>query len=144
MIFIGSDHAGFDLKQDIIAYIKEELKLDIEDQGCLTRDSVDYPDYAKKVCEKVKKENGIGILICGTGIGMSIYANKVPRIRCALCTDEYSAEMTRMHNNANVLAMGGRVIGAGLARNIVKKFLNTGFEGGKHQKRLDKISALEG
>lgn len=143
MIYIGCDHGGFALKQEIFKYIKENLALEIEDLGCHDTSSVDYPDYAEKVCKKVVSENAQGILICGTGIGISIAANKINGIRCALCSEPFSAEMTRKHNNANVLAMGGRTTGPELAKSIVKAFLSTDFEGGRHQNRLDKISALE-
>ena len=143
MIYIGCDHGGFALKQEIFKYIKEDLALEIEDLGCHDTSSVDYPDYAEKVCKKVVSENAQGILICGTGIGISIAANKINGIRCALCSEPFSAEMTRKHNNANVLAMGGRTTGPELAKSIVKAFLSTDFEGGRHQKRLDKIAALE-
>ncbi|MBQ2124945.1 MAG: ribose 5-phosphate isomerase B [Spirochaetales bacterium] len=143
MIYIGCDHGGFALKQEIFKYIKEDLALEIEDLGCHDTSSVDYPDYAEKVCKKVVSENAQGILICGTGIGISIAANKINGIRCALCSEPFSAEMTRKHNNANVLAMGGRTTGPELAKSIVKAFLSTDFEGGRHQNRLDKISALE-
>ncbi len=143
MIYIGNDHAGFDLKTELISFIKNVLKIDVEDLGCSSKDSVDYPDYAKQVCIKVKQNNGIGILICSTGLGISISANKIKGIRCALCSDEYSAEMAKKHNNANVLALGGNVIGPGLAKNILKKFLNSRFEGGRHQTRIDKIELLE-
>lgn len=143
MIYIGCDHGGFALKQEIFKYIKEDLALEIEDLGCHDTSSVDYPDYAEKVCKKVVSENAQGILICGTGIGISIAANKINGIRCALCSEPFSAEMTRKHNNANVLAMGGRTTGPELAKSIVKAFLSTDFEGGRHQNRLDKITALE-
>lgn len=143
MIYIGCDHGGFALKQEILKYIKEDLAEEAEDLGCDDTSSVDYPDYAEKVCKKVVAENAKGILICGTGIGISIAANKIAGIRCALCSEPFSAEMTRRHNNANVLAMGGRTVGSELAKSIVKAFLTTEFEGGRHQKRLDKISALE-
>ncbi|MBQ2294471.1 MAG: ribose 5-phosphate isomerase B [Spirochaetales bacterium] len=143
MIYIGCDHGGFALKQEIFKYIKEDLALEIEDLGCHDTSSVDYPDYAEKVCKKVVSENAQGILICGTGIGISIAANKINGIRCALCSEPFSAEMTRKHNNANVLAMGGRTTGPELAKSIVKAFLSTDFEGGRHQNRLDKIAALE-
>lgn len=140
MIFIGSDHGGYELKNEVLAYIKEELKYEIEDIGCFSKDSVDYPDIAVDVCNKVNKTpDSFGILICGTGIGISIAANKVDGIRCALCSEEYSAEMTRRHNNSNVLALGGRVIGVELAKSIVKKYLTTEFDGGRHQRRIDKI-----
>ncbi|HOV15102.1 MAG TPA: ribose 5-phosphate isomerase B [Spirochaetota bacterium] len=143
MIFIGSDHGGFDLKVEIINYIKDELKKEIKDIGCFSKESVDYPDIAKNVCDEVIKKNGIGILICGTGIGISIAANKIDGIRCALCSYEYSAAMAKKHNNANVLALGGRTTGAELAKSIVKSFLESEFDGGRHEKRVDKIMNLE-
>lgn len=143
MIYIGCDHGGFALKQEILKYIKEDLAEETEDLGCYDASSVDYPDYAEKVCKKVVAENAKGILICGTGIGISIAANKISGIRCALCSEPFSAEMTRRHNDANVLAMGGRTVGPELAKSIVKAFLSAEFEGGRHQKRVDKIAALE-
>jgi len=143
MIFIGSDHGGFDLKTEIIDFLKNELKEEVKNMGCFSKDSVDYPDIAKIVCDEVLKNNSIGILICGTGIGISIAANKIHGIRCALCSNEYSAMMAKKHNNANVLALGGRVIGIELAKNIVKTFLQNDFEGGRHQKRIDKINIFD-
>ena len=143
MIYIGSDHGGFELKNQILSYVKDELKKQIEDIGCFNKESVDYPDIAEQVCKKVNQNNGIGILVCGTGIGMSMAANKINGIRCALCSEEYSATMTRKHNDANVLALGGRVIGVELGRSIVSAFLTIEFESGRHQRRIDKIMALE-
>jgi ribose 5-phosphate isomerase B len=143
MIYIGSDHGGFALKQELLAFIRDELKMEIEDAGCFSTDSVDYPDIAATVTGKVLKDGGPGIVICGTGIGISIAANKVDGIRCALCTNEYMARMTRRHNDANVLALGGRVIGVELARSICEAFLTSDFDGGRHQRRVDKISSLE-
>ncbi len=143
MIYIGSDHGGFQLKKEVIEYIKTELKENVEDLGCYSEASVDYPDYAEKVCKKVLSEKAIGIVICGTGIGISIAANKIDGIRCALCSDEYSARMTRKHNDANVLALGGRVIGPEIAKAVVKSFLENGFDGGRHAQRVEKIKALE-
>lgn len=143
MIYIGSDHGGYDLKQDIISFVKEELKQDIEDLGCFSRGSVDYPDIGRAVGEKAVAENQLGIVICGTGIGISIAANKVRGVRCALCSEEYSARMTRLHNNANVLALGGRTVGPELAKSIVKAFLETGFEGGRHERRVNMIMEIE-
>lgn len=142
-IYIGSDHGGFELKQEVLEYVKNNLKTDIEDVGCFSKNSVDYPDIAKDVCQNVLKNNGLGILICGTGVGMSMSANKISGIRCALCSEEYSAAMTRKHNDANVLAMGGRVTGGELAKSIVNVFLNNDFDGGRHQRRVDKINDLE-
>ncbi len=142
-IFIGSDHAGFLYKEKI----KEGLSLngyDVCDKGCFSDESTDYPIYAGAVCKDIlTTENSIGILICGSGIGMSITANKYRGIRCALCHNEYTAEMSRRHNNANVLALGARVIGIDLALAIVNRFISTNFEGGRHQKRLDLICEAE-
>lgn len=143
MIYIGSDHGGFDLKLEIINYINDELKQEIKDMGCFSKDSVDYPDIAEIVCNEVVKNNGLGILICGTGIGISIAANKVDGIRCALCNFEYSAMMAKKHNNANVLALGGRTTGVELAKSIAKTFLDSKFDGGRHEKRVEKIMDLE-
>lgn len=143
MIYIGSDHGGYGLKNEILKFIKDELKLEIEDMGCYSEESVDYPFYANEVCRKVVENNGIGILMCGTGIGISMSANKIDGIRCGLCSEEYSAKMTRKHNDANVLAMGGRTVGVEIAKSIVTTFLNTEFEGGRHKRRVDMIMELE-
>lgn len=142
MIIIGSDHGGFDLKNEVIDFVKNELKEEIIDKGCESKESVDYPDIAKSVCDEVIEKKCLGILICGTGVGMSMSANKVKGIRAALCSEEYSAMMTRKHNDANVLTMGGRVIGPELAKNIVKAFLSNEFEGGRHKRRVDKMSMM--
>lgn len=143
-IGIGSDHGGFELKE----YIKNHLeKQEIEyiDYGTNSKDSVDYPDYGKKVAEGVVVgEVDRAIVICGTGIGISIACNKVKGIRCALCGDTYSARMSRAHNNANILALGGRVIGMDLAIEIVNAWLSSEFEGGRHEKRVIKINEIEG
>lgn len=141
MIAIGSDHGGFDLKKEIIGYL-EEKGLSYKDFGCYDKSSSDYPEYGKLVAEAVASgEYEKGILICGTGIGISIAANKVKGIRCALCHDCFSAVATREHNDANVLAMGGRVVGAGLAIKIVDSFLNTAFS--NDERHIRRISALE-
>jgi ribose 5-phosphate isomerase B len=143
-VAIGSDHAGVELRKEIIALI-EELGMEVEDVGCECSTSVDYPDYAIPVAEKVANgEADRGILICGTGIGMSIAANKVKGIRCALVHDLFSAKATRQHNDSNVLAMGERVIGPGLALEIAKVWLTTEYEGGRHGRRVDKITQYEG
>ena len=143
MIFIGGDHAGFELKGKIIEYLKEK-NIEVEDEGTYSEESVDYPDFAKKVAEKVlNNENALGILICGTGIGISMAANKVSGIRAALCTNETMAEYARKHNNANVLCIGARIIGEELARSIVNTFLSNEFEGGRHTKRVQKIIDIE-
>ncbi len=143
MIYIGSDHGGFELKNEIVEYVKNTLKLEIKDMGCWSKDAVDYPDIAKVVADEVIKNNSFGILICGTGIGISIAANKINGIRCALCSSEYSAMMTKKHNDANILALGGRTTGVEIAKSIVKIFFETEFEGGRHSQRVKKIALLE-
>lgn len=143
MIAIGSDHGGFDLKKVVINYLKKN-NIDFVDVGCFNTDSVDYPDIACHVCKKIQNsECEKGILICGTGIGISIAANKHKGIRAALCGDTFSAKYTRLHNDSNVLCMGGRVIGSGLAEEIIDIFLTTEFEGGRHLNRIKKISKIE-
>lgn len=144
MIAIGSDHGGYDLKTVIIDYLESE-GYKYKDFGTSSADSpVDYPDFALEIALAVKSGKfQKGIIICGTGIGVSIAANKVPGIRAALCTDAYMARMSREHNNANVLALGGRVLGSGLAVDIVKTWLETEPEGGRHKIRVEKISAIE-
>lgn len=142
-IAIGSDHGGVELKEEIKKYLSSE-GYEFKDFGTNSVGSCDYPDYALPVAEAVAaKEFDLGILICGTGIGIGIAANKVPGIRAALCSDTFSAHATREHNNANILTLGQRVVGPGLALDIVKIFLNTEFEGERHQKRIDKISEIE-
>ncbi|MCI5910767.1 MAG: ribose 5-phosphate isomerase B [Oscillospiraceae bacterium] len=143
MVYIGCDHAGYEIKNDIAKYL-EENNIEYKDLGC-NGEKVDYPVIAEKVCTGVLEdvENNKGILICGTGIGMSIAANKIKGIRAAHCTDEYSSKYTRLHNNANVLCMGARITGSGLALEIAEVFLNTEFEGGRHQRRIDLIDRLE-
>ena len=142
-IALGSDHAGFELKEDLRAYLAD-LKIDALDLGAYSREAVDYPDVAGRVAEKVATGKvAKGLLVCGTGIGMSIAANRFPEIRAALCHDLFTARSSREHNNANILALGGRLIGKGLAREILKVWLETEFQGGRHQTRLDKIAALE-
>jgi len=142
-IAIASDHAGRELKEDIKSFLSER-SIESVDMGTDGDESVDYPDYGIPVAEGVasgKFEKGI--LICGTGIGMSIVANKFPGVRAALANDLYSTQMAKEHNNANVLVIGGRVVGKGLAREMVRVWLETPFKGGRHQRRLDKISAIE-
>lgn len=142
-IALASDHGGLKIKEEI-KHLLEDLGFQYEDFGCECSDSVDYPDYALPVAEKVVGgEFDRGILVCGTGIGMSIAANKVKGVRCALVHDTFSAKATRQHNDSNILALGERVIGPGLAREIVKIWLETDFEGGRHATRVDKITALE-
>ena len=139
MIALGCDHGGYELKQEIIKYL-EENNLPFKDFGCYDNSSVDYPIYARKVTDAITHgECDKGILICGTGIGMSIAANKVRGIRAALCGDTYSARVSRAHNNANILCLGERVIGEHLALDIVDIWLKTGFEGGRHKRRVDII-----
>jgi len=140
MIALGCDHGGYELMQEVIKYL-EEHGLEYKNYGTYSTDSCDYPDYAKKVAEAILAgECEKGILICGTGIGISITANKFKGIRAALCSDCFSAEATRLHNNANILAMGGRVVGPGLAVKIVDTFLNTPFsEEERHIRRIKQI-----
>ena len=143
MIAIGCDHGGYELKLAVESYLNNR-KIEFTDCGC-KGEKVDYPDIAEKVCEKITSgECDRGILLCGTGIGMSMCANKIKGIRAAVCGDTYSAKYTRLHNDANVLCMGGRVTGAGLALEIVAEFLDNGFEGDRHVARLDKMKKLEG
>lgn len=139
-IVIGSDHGGFHLKNRLIPVI-DSLGHQLTDVGCFDDGSVDYPDFAEQVAQKVMaKEADLGILICGTGIGMSIAANRHMAIRAAVCHDEYTAEMSRLHNKANVLCIGERVLDPEAAEKIVKVWLSTEFEGGRHQRRIDKFS----
>ncbi|MDN5302410.1 MAG: ribose 5-phosphate isomerase [Thermoanaerobacteraceae bacterium] len=142
-IAIASDHGGFELKREIIRFL-EQKDIQYKDFGTFSTDSVDYPDVAIPCAEAVaRREFTHGIIICGTGIGVCIAANKVKGIRAALCHDTFSARMSRMHNDANVLTMGGRVIGPGLATAIVEEWLKGDFEGGRHKRRIDKISHYE-
>lgn len=142
-IAIAADHGGFELKDSMVEYIKS-LGNEVVDLGTNSADSVDYPDYAKKVCEEIQQGNSdLGILICGTGIGMSLAANKFEGIRAACVSDVYSAKMSRNHNNANVLCIGARVIGDEVAKLIIKTFLENEFEAGRHQRRVGKIMAFE-
>lgn len=142
-IAIASDHGGYDYKQELIPYI-ESLGYQVLDLGCHGPASVDYPDYGISCAQAVARgEADRGVVICGTGIGISISANKVPGIRCALCTDPVMARLTREHNDANMLAMGGRIIGIELAKGIVQAFLSTEFSGGRHKTRIDKIAQYE-
>lgn len=142
-IGIASDHGGFELKEEIKRYLKS-LEIEPIDMGTFNEDSVDYPDYGMLVAEKVSNgELEKGILICGTGIGMSIVANKFRGVRAALANDLYSARFSREHTDANILVIGGRIVGKGLAKEIVKTWLNTRFNGERHKRRLKKIEALE-
>jgi ribose 5-phosphate isomerase B len=142
-LFIGCDHAGFALKQ-IIVKVLQGLSLTVKDLGCDCEEiSVNYPDLAYQVVQAILENPGSrGILICGTGLGMSIAANRFPGIRAALCQELYTARMSRLHNDANLLVMGGRIVGPGLAQEIVNVWLTTPFEGGRHQERLNLIETL--
>ena len=142
-IAIGGDHRGFNLKKVIIELLTEEGH-SYEDFGCYDTDAVDYPDIARSVAQAMAQRRfDHGILICSTGIGMSIVANKVPGVYAALCHDVFSAQRSRQHNNANVLCLGGSVIGVALAKDIVHAYLSADFEGGRHAQRLEKVKALE-
>lgn len=142
-VAIASDHGGIHIREEIKG-LMTEMGIEFEDFGCDCETSVDYPDYALPVAEKVANgEFDRGILVCGTGIGMSIAANKVKGIRCALVHDTFSAKATREHNDSNMLAMGERVIGPGLAREIAKIWLTTDYEGGRHENRVGKIKSYE-
>jgi ribose 5-phosphate isomerase B len=142
-VIIASDHAGLELRRELIQALGT-LGAEVEDLGPATAESVDYPDFARQVSLAVAEGRAArGVLVCGTGMGMAITANKFPGIRAALCTDEFVARMSRAHNDANVLCLGQRVVGAGLARSILEAFLHTPFEGGRHQRRLDKIREAE-
>lgn len=142
-IAIACDHGGLNLKNAVMSHLKN-AGYEVRDFGTNTFDSCDYPDYAVLAAEAVASgECEAGIVICSTGIGVSIVANKVPGIRCAHCHDTYCAEFTRLHNNSNMLAIGEKVVGVGYALKIVDIFLNTKFEGGRHARRVDKITAIE-
>ncbi|MBN2420201.1 MAG: ribose 5-phosphate isomerase B [Deltaproteobacteria bacterium] len=139
-IILGSDHAGFDLKEKYKKFLSGEMGYEVNDVGAYSPDSVDYPDIAQKVAESISSgEFEKGVLICGSGIGMSIAANRFRGVNAALCHDVFTAEMCRRHNNANILVVGGRVTGDGLAIEMLKVFLGTDFEGGRHKTRVDKI-----
>lgn len=139
IIAMGSDHAGYNLKEEIKAYLLEKGHT-VKDCGTNSTESCDYPVFGRAAAEVVREEEAErAIVICGSGIGISIAANKVPGIRCALCSEPLSAELSRRHNNANALAMGARLIGSDMAKRIVDVFLSTEFEGGRHQRRIDKI-----
>ncbi len=142
-IAIGCDHGGLSHKNAIAEHLKER-GFEVEDFGIYEQVSVDYPTIAEKVCDSiVSGKNELGILVCGTGIGMSIAANKVKGIRAAACSEHFSAKYTRLHNNSNVLCLGGRVIGEGTAVELADLFVDTEFEGGRHQRRVDMITEIE-
>lgn len=142
-IAIASDHAGRELKEDLKEFLMG-MGFDVVDMGVNNDKSVDYPDYGAPVAEKVSSgELAKGVLLCGTGVGMSILANKYRRVRAALVSDVYTARMAKEHNDANILVIGGRIVGKGLAREMLKVWLEARFEGGRHQRRLDKITEVE-
>ena len=138
MYYLASDHAGYDLKESLKKHLKAK-GVEAEDLGPDSNESVDYPDYAHQVASAVGRGEGLGLLVCGTGVGMSMTANRHHGVRAALCGDVYSASMTRQHNDANVLCIGARVVGGGLAAEILKAFLGASFEGGRHERRVKKI-----
>ncbi|MCD7984124.1 MAG: ribose 5-phosphate isomerase B [Desulfovibrio sp.] len=140
-IHLASDHAGFDLKATLAQQLTG-LGYEVVDDGTHSKESCDYPVFAHKLCEAVEREHCLGILVCGTGIGMSLAANRHPGIRAALCATELHARLSRRHNNANVLCLGSRVTGVELALAIMGAFLESQFEGGRHQRRLDQLNAL--
>lgn len=142
-IAIGCDHAGPALKAEILAHL-DEKGIEYTDFGIQEGEKVDYPEKAEEVCRKIADGSyDMGILICGTGVGMSMCANKIKGIRAACCSDYFSAKYTRAHNDANVLCIGARVLGAGLAAELIDVFIETPFEGGRHQRRIDKITDIE-
>lgn len=140
-VIFGSDHAGFTIKEHLKKFVTG-LGHDILDVGTATQESCDYPLFAFKLCDQVIEKNCLGILVCGTGLGMSMAANRRPGIRAALCANEYMARMTRLHNNANVLCLGERWAGPGLAESIAEVFLKTLYEGGRHQRRIELFDTL--
>lgn len=143
-IIIGSDHGGLELKESIKQSLSKDMNIDFYDVGTCSSESVDYPTFGSMVAQKVQMgEFERGILLCGTGIGMSIVANKFPKIRAALCHDIYTARMSREHNDSNILIIGGRVTGKDVAIEIVKVWLTSEFQGGRHQRRLEKIADIE-
>lgn len=141
--YIATDHAGIEYKDFVIALLQNR-GIEVEDLGPFSKERVDYPDYAKKCAVKVSQDkDSFGILICGTGIGMSLAANKIKGIRAALCHDAYTATMAKAHNNANILCFGQRVVGLGVVESIIDSFLHTNFEGGRHETRVQKIMQIE-
>ncbi|MBU1658296.1 ribose 5-phosphate isomerase B [bacterium] len=141
--YIGTDHAGIDLKDYTVALLKEKGH-EVIDLGPFSKDRVDYPDYAVKVCRRVLEDNSSqGILICGSGIGMSMVANRFSGIRAALCHDAYTAQVARGHNDANILCFGERIVGKGVAESILDSWIASSFEGGRHTRRVEKIEAIQ-
>ena len=144
-IAIGADHGGFEQKQELAAYIANELGCEVEDMGCDSTESVDYPDYAAPVARAVAEGSAdFGVLVCGTGIGMAIAADKIDGVRASSITSPAFAELFRQHNNGNVVCLSGRFVDLDVNKKIVKTFLTTAFEGGRHEGRIAKITALEG
>ncbi|ORX55452.1 sugar-phosphate isomerase, RpiB/LacA/LacB family [Piromyces finnis] len=148
LLVIGSDHAGYQLRVKLVEYLKKKEGWDLIDVGVHAEERCDYPDFAKEVClqylnPKREYETKYGIVVCGSGIGISMSANKVNGIRCALCHDHYTAEMSRQHNDANVIAIGGRIVEESVAYDMVDTFLSTSFEGGRHTGRIEKMHAIE-
>ena len=142
-VVVGSDHGGIELKDGIKGHL-EAAGYQVYDCGVFTRDSVDYPDTSEKVCrEFLKEEYDFGVVVCGTGIGASIAANKIPGIRCALLHDLYTAEMAKAHNNANIIAFGGRITYSVPVGEMIDRFIQTDFQGGRHSRRVEKLSALD-
>jgi ribose 5-phosphate isomerase B len=142
-VFLAGDHAGYELRQYLGTRLRE-WGHEVQDLGCPSgSESVDYPDFVLPAAERAARGEGLGVLVCGTGMGVSIAANKVTGARAARCTDTFSARMARAHNDANVLCLGGWITGQGLAEDMVRVFLETSFEGGRHQRRLDKVAALD-
>jgi len=137
-LIVGSDHAGLELKREL-GSLAAHLGYEVVDLGTYTPESIDYPDYAHEVASAVARGEGLGLLVCGTGLGMSMAANRHPGVRAALCGDIFSASMARRHNDANLLCLGARVVGGGLAAEILKAFLSACFEGGRHERRVNKI-----
>jgi ribose 5-phosphate isomerase B len=140
--YAGSDHAGLDLKRELIAFLEQQGD-EVVDLGTDSADSVDYPDYGRSVAEKVVAEGALGLLVCGTGNGIAISANKVKGARAALATDAFTARMAKLHNNANLIVFGARVVGAGVAIDALTAYREAEFEGGRHQRRVDKLMAIE-
>jgi ribose 5-phosphate isomerase B len=140
---VGADHAGLELKNHLVSFLRE-LGDEVEDLGTNSSDSVDYPDFAAQVARRVAGGEGRGLLVCGTGIGMAMSANKVPGVRAAVVTDAFTARATRAHNDANLMALGQRVTGVGVAEEAVRAFRDTEFEGGRHARRVSKINGLDG
>lgn len=142
-LLVGCDHGAFDLKQLLLERLARHPEVTVEDLGCHGRESVDYPDYAALVCQGILEGRGErGLLLCGSGIGISMAANRYPGIRAALCHDETTARLSRQHNDANVLVMGGRTTGPDVAVAILDLWLTTPFDGGRHQRRIDKLDTL--